>query len=291
MATTANIQHEILEIVGLIIVVFILVGIFSQFAFTVGEALTSREIFDNFGYYYPPLLLGLFLIIALKVGEIIAPDKYRGIIHDPNRSILKGTVVERLMSPFKLMLLVLGIASIPSMYGVLQRSFLGTGIPPPLQQISPLAKLYFAIEPAVTAETLFFIGMISLGYTLLKVIQLSFKLSDSTISIIAFSTFWIVFGLLGVGWHSFAYKGQEQSLIAVFLFWGIGAEFTLLFESVIFLWVWHFINNSMFSLANIIENDILVVSVYAFTLFIIFVLFIMLSLRKKQREKSVVMGT
>jgi len=232
------------------VVVFIAVLL----SLTVGRGLEKAELFDKATFYYVLIVAGLVFALALSIIEVFS-KKTKGygtpvIIHDLEDSPLALSksfrpVLRYLKNPLFLIVISLILVSVYSVSGVLQNTAFGTGLPPvPEQQVSETAETIFALEPAVSGESLMFVLVFA------SLFQLAVRFAAKKLRFSPL-TFWLIvvvvgvplMGLFGVLYHSFRYAGQAQALFAVFLFWSLSALLTFVLQSIIPAMILHYGTN------------------------------------------------
>lgn len=281
-------KKEYLELIWILVIGFTLTLILGTAFGLIGGGFEIDQFISTFNFYGFFVTGGAIVLASLKFGEIITNGKIDAIIHDPedSPSIFKNSKLVR--NPIKLFIICVLIFGFLGWFGTTQNLFFAR-TPQfifPEQQVTEGATLYFNTEPSATGETFLFVVIMSLILTganyLFKVKHKGDKKWVQTLMTFVLP---FVIGFLWMGYHSLRYGGTEVALFSTFLFGFLGALMTLLTNSIIPWWTWHFMNNFFFQ-ANILFSDerILVFSILIFILFIIPALFILFKKDKNGRN-------
>ena len=291
MVSNINKTREILQLIALIIssliVAFVIPTIIGT-AFGGFEQLSVLDIyFQKTLVYTLFLIIGLLIIISLVVAKLIKPDSPASyIIHDPKNAYLPNIKGFRWLNSFRRTFLVAIILfPIIGLLSITTNTFF-TGLPQTEFQVTNAGKVAFETEPASTSETIFFGAIMFLLLTLFKWLQKKFNWSNNTFLLMSMFFISIIIGLLGIGYHSIRYEGQERNILAVFGFFSIGTFLTISTGSLIFWWIWH-ISNNFFGILKILfakESILLITSLILFIILIIIIIYFINSKKIKQNK-------
>lgn len=281
-----NPKREILELVGYILVYAILTALVTLFAGLAIGGFEEAEFLKKFQFYYWGIIF-VVAVVVMKIGEIITKGKYvEAVIHDPEQPpSLFRKPPEIVKNPLKFFLLCFGVTLVVGMFFAMSNTFFAAT--PQIiveQQVSEVSKVWFGVEPAVTAETLgLFAFLIAIALTLPKLLSKG-KISKGLYYVICYGILPIAVGAMWTAYHGWRYGGLEVSLVQTFMFGYVSAMLTMLFHSMIPAWCLHFNNNLFFVLNKLYSDELIVIFTIIFIIVGAFVVFIISAITKGAKK-------
>ena len=254
---------------------------------------------------YIPLMLFTLGTIVFKIREIQVtnlgehpshqsnPKHFSvGILHDPEQDGLLYNAFEgmglsgkrnpmrwslSIFRNFIIAILIFGTIGLFQAINAFQ--FVGTPTLGVLsQQITPISEVIFISEPAATTETLSIIFFFCLFLGEFAWLISKFRLSEGVSKTIYFTIASLLTLLIGFFWafgfHRIVYGNDEAALFATFIFGTVGALLTILTGTIIYFYVWHFMNNAFVKMAELFignEDFVFITSAILVGIFILWI--------------------
>lgn len=200
------------------------------------------------------------------------------------------------LSVFRVFIISILVFGLLGIFQVIHPQLAIAGIPTTPQQLTLTSDVIFGAGVPSFSEN----GILMLLFFLLLGIDAyicsKFKLGIGVFFAIGFIIISPLMGLAWANFHNLAYSDSDAKWIATFIFGWIGSTLTLLFASFIFWLIWHFMNNMVLKLIDVVtvKEDILfiMVSIWIFLLLTYIIAEVLLNKYiKKKRTEAVIVPT
>lgn len=282
MSLSKYIKHEYAEIgflIGYVVLVAIVLPILGLFYFGAssesvvgsGGFAGLNEYFAKVFFYIGPFLIpAILILVGFKLLQVAKIPHFISIIHDPQQGFFKKIKLFKFFdSPFKTAIVFLMLFLPLGILFLVTNTFLGNV--PPEQQLTPTANLIFALEPAVSSETLFTIALIVLAWSGLNWLAVKLKVNKDVAKIMIPFLVIILGTLFYGGVHTARYGASEKDIANVLIMGLLGSILTVSVGSVIPWMLLHYVNNFFAKSREVFASDttVIVLTIAFMTLLII----------------------
>lgn len=317
-----RIKREVFEIIFYVFLIGLVISlaVFSGFALEgFKESFLSNivEVSSYLGSYliYIPLLLIALILVIFPIANLVFIKQGEHPVTQENLSWIKLFTISYIYNPedgflwylfketgsekqirwtrniIRVLFLSVILFGIFGMFQLFYPQIAISGVPQTAQQVTTTSDIVFGSGIPSIAEngallfTLFFL----LG---LNAFLCTILIKDRKIRLLIFFMVAILFiaPLMGYIWtqyHSIVYGNSEAKQISTFIFGFAGTELTIFTGIAIWWLIWHFINNLVLKLLEVVSFKEDIALVFGFVLFIILLTYLFIEYRwYKKKEKG-----
>lgn len=294
-----------LDLVASIVVVLymIIIGIFTFYLLTGGNALenpVNEQKFRVFMILGFTAVLGMFVIklenflsVFFKLRRVFG-KRIQAIlngldcfIHQPRDSLLAELFGKKWwMNPFDLTLIWLIVGSIAGFFLVLTKTSLAqifSFLFP--QEISTIAELGFAVEPAVFSETMILMLIVGVVWGFFRYLLKKGIINKMTFHFITLGILPVLAGFFWMGIHTFVYGSYDLGLLVTWRWGWTQAVLGVLFCSVIPAYLLHFTNNIFTKSIELFATEITAIVVAVIIIILLAIFFIRVSIFARRKPE------